>query len=85
VLAPANKSDGEAKGDMVEARWQAVEVGPGDTVLRSCAYLKYVTQTILPLSSARNVKLIPDGVCYKAVGLHAEVLVPATQKLEESR
>src|ERR1700733_6524174 len=79
VLAPANKSHGEARGDMVEARWQTVEMGPedaGDTGLRSCAYLKYVTQKVLPLFSRRHVKLISKAVCDKTdVGLRAQVLV----------
>src|ERR1700733_14635238 len=47
VVAPTNKSDGEARGDMVEARWQTVEMGSGEAGaagFRSCDYVKYVTQ-----------------------------------------
>jgi hypothetical protein len=88
VLAPANKSAAEARGDMVEARWQTVEMGPGeagDTGLRSCAYLKYVTQKVLPLFSRRHVKLISKAVCDKTdVGLRAQVLVPL-QPLADTR
>jgi len=81
VLAPANKSDGTTRG--VAARWQIVEMHPG---LSGCAYLKYITQTILPLFSSRDVKLISNTVCNKTdVGLRAQVLVPATQQLKELR
>ena len=100
MLVPANKSNGKARGEIVEARWQIVEMRRGDvppgketgelaplgTEFESCADLKYVTQTILPLFSARDVKLISNAVCNKTdVGLRAEVLVPATQQLKESR
>ena len=75
VLAPANNSDGTTRG--VAARWQTVEMHPGDATVGGCAYLKYVTQTILPLFSARDVKLISNAVCNKTdVGLRAQVLVP---------
>jgi hypothetical protein len=75
VLAPANKSDGTTRG--VAARWQIVEMHAGDFILSGCAYLKYVTQTILPLFSTRDVKLISNAVCNKTdVGLRAHVLVP---------
>jgi hypothetical protein len=99
VLVPANKSDAKARGEMVEARWQIVEMRQGaarrarefgelapGTEFESCANLKYLTQTILPLFSVRDVKLISKEICDKTdIGLRAEVLVPATQKLEESR
>jgi hypothetical protein len=83
VLAPANKSNGTTRG--VAARWQIVEMHPGDFMLSGCAYLKYVTQTILPLFSTRDVKLISNAVCNKTdVGLRAQVLVPV-QPLADAR
>ncbi len=83
VLAPANKSAGTARG--VAARWQIVEMHPGDYTVGGCAYLKYVTKTILPLFSARDVKLISNAACNKTdVGLRAQVLVPV-QSLADAR
>ena len=87
VLVPANKSNGKARGEIVEARWQIVEMRPGEVRggkefggFESCTNLKYVTQTILPLFSARDVKLISNAVCNKTgVGLRAEVLTPMQQ------
>lgn len=83
VLTPANKSDGKARGDIVEARWQTVEMHPGD--MEGCGYLKYVTQRVVPLFATREVKLISDAACNKTdVGLRAQVLMPA-QPLADAR
>lgn len=83
VLTPANKSDGKTRGGIVEARWQTVEMHPGDT--NGCGYLKYVTQRVVPLFATREVKLISDPACNKTdVGLRAQVLMPA-QPLADAR
>jgi hypothetical protein len=47
---------------------------------RTCAYFKYVTNTVLPLFSARDVKVISNAVCDKTgIGLRAQVLEPVQQ------
>jgi hypothetical protein len=47
---------------------------------RTCGYFVQVTNRILPLFTARDVKLISSAVCDKTgVGLRAEVLMPAQQ------
>ena len=78
VLAPIDTTQKSEAGPPIEARWQVVELGGADVGTGECAFLKYVTIKILPLFSARNVKLIPAAVCAKVgVGLRAEVLRPA--------
>jgi hypothetical protein len=72
VLAPIGKTGKDAGGPSVEARWQTVQLSPGD-----CDYLEYVTGKVLPLFSTREVKLIPKAGCEKyGVGLSAQVLKP---------
>ncbi|MGC1459239.1 MAG: hypothetical protein WA825_13260 [Steroidobacteraceae bacterium] len=86
VLAPANKSDGQASGHTVEARWQTVEIqAETNSDLSNCGHARYVTRKVLPLFSARDVKDISTAVCDKfGVGLRAQVLVPA-QPLADAR
>jgi hypothetical protein len=87
VLAPAEQSEKNEAGTLAEARWQTVELRtntgtPKITTSqpvfhRNCADLEYVTNTVLPLSAARDVKLISNAICSKTgVGLRAEVLMP---------
>jgi hypothetical protein len=85
VLAPVNKSDGQARSNMVEARWQTVEMHTANWNLSNCADAKYVTQKVLPLFSTRDVKDISKAVCAKSgVALRAQVLVPM-QPLADAR
>jgi hypothetical protein len=75
-----------ARGALVEAHWRTVELrlglahrGESGAVLglglEGCAYLKYVTEKVLPLFSTRDVKAISKEVCEATdVGLRAQVL-----------
>jgi hypothetical protein len=75
VLAPTDTATKPASWPPVEAHWRTIELGGPGVGLGDCAFLKYVTLKVLPLFSARNVKLIPSDVCAKVgVGLRAEVL-----------
>jgi hypothetical protein len=75
VLAP-NGADGAAGESPIDAHWQPVQMG-GD-----CALLQEATRTIVPLFSAKNIKLIPVSTCEKInVGLRADVLKPSQEEV----
>jgi hypothetical protein len=85
VLAPIDNTGKPVAGAPVEAHWQTIELGGPDVGLGDCAFLRYVTLRILPLFSARNVKLISTADCARlGVGLRAEVL-KAPPEQEASR
>jgi hypothetical protein len=98
VLTPTDQSGRPVPDAVADAQWQTVELkvpvnfDSNHLVDRSgaslhddihdCAYLRYVTQKVLPLFSTREVKLIPTEVCNRHdVGLRAQVLKP-TQQLD---
>ncbi len=84
VLTPTDDTLKAGTGAPVEAHWRTVELGGADVGLGDCAFLRYATIKILPLFSAKDVKLIPTEVCAKVgVGLRAQVLAP-TQQLAAS-
>jgi hypothetical protein len=102
VLMPAEQSGKPDSDGVANAQWQTVELkvpintAPGLLVERSgnsvhddihdCPYLRYATQKVLPLFSAREVKRIPDAICEKyGIGLRARLLKPTTQRLAELR
>jgi hypothetical protein len=84
VLVPTDKTGNSATGAFADARWQTVELRANGAVA-TCAWLKYVTEKVLPLFSARDMKLIPETVCEQAdIGLRAQVLKP-TQESADAR
>ena len=69
VLAPSGSTRGNIAGPAAEARWETV------AMKGNCPYLQYITKTVLPLFSTRNVKLISTADCARfGVGLYAQVL-----------
>jgi hypothetical protein len=80
VLPADNDSGHNAIARAGDTHWQSVEIR---TAQRDCGFLRSVTEKVLPLFSAREVKLIPKEVCEKTdVGLSAQVLMPAPQVAE---
>ncbi len=68
-----------AAGPEFEAHWQTV------ALKGNCAFLQYATRTVLPLFTARNVKLISAADCERVgVGLYAQVLM-APAEVADSR
>jgi hypothetical protein len=75
VPAPTDGTDNVASGAALAARWQTVELGGASMGLGDCAFLQYVTYKIVPLFTARDIKLISPADCARlGVGLRAEVL-----------
>jgi hypothetical protein len=75
VLTPANRRLTKVLAPPVEANWQTVQLNG------NCRLLEHATKVILPLFSARNVKLIPNEDCARlGVGLFAQVLKAPQQE-----
>jgi hypothetical protein len=69
VLTPTDKRLTKVPAPPVEANWQTVQLNG------NCRLLEHATKVILPLFSARNVKLISNDDCTRlGVGLYAQVL-----------
>jgi hypothetical protein len=81
VLTPTAAGRNSVAGEVVEARWQTIELKWADEDsalgLDECIFLMGIRVQILPLFSARDATRITKADCRKTgVGVRAQVLKP---------